>query len=284
MTVLPDGETSVTALLQQAIRAPGNPLRDYDWLALVDEALPGHDTDHQREQAARMARSQADLRAWATEAGLPEDHVEASAIYAVCSTSAEWPWEVTRGLARLIWWGYTFDAFIDQPALREEIKDLATFDHYIDAVIEGLSVHSTFHHKDLPPACIALRAALAHFVADLPTIWGSALGFRKQRYRHHHFLKELAAWIGTMAQESRWDFHLARQQKRQRCHPYTPIYKMAGGRLVCMQLRRSRRIWRVIPAVPGIMRSQASKPGDVWHASPMTSISTRATPPSNMSH
>jgi hypothetical protein len=124
------------------------------------------------------------------------------------------PWEATRSLARLIWWGYTFDAFVDQPELREEIKDLATLDRYIDAVIEGLSAHSTFQHHDLPHECIALRAALAHFVTDLPHTWGSALGFRKRRYRHHHFLKELAAWIGTMAQESRWDFHLAHRQKK----------------------------------------------------------------------
>src|SRR5579872_3178926 len=106
MTVLPDGETSATTLLQQAIHTPGNPLRDPDWIALVDAVLPGQETDRQREQAARMARSQDDLRAWAAEEGLPEDHIEASAIYAVCSTPADWPWEVTRGLARLIWWGY----------------------------------------------------------------------------------------------------------------------------------------------------------------------------------
>jgi hypothetical protein len=213
MTVLPGGETSATALLEQAIRTPGNPLHDFDWIALVEEALPGQKTDHQREQTARMARLQTDLRTWAAEEGLPEDHIEASAIYAVGSTPADWPWEVTRGLARLIWWGYTFDAFIDQPALRDTIKDLSTLNHYIDAVSHGLSIHSPPRQSDLPQACIALRAALAHFVADLPTFWGKGPGFRKQRYRHHHFLKELAAWIGTMAQESRWDFHLARRQK-----------------------------------------------------------------------
>ncbi len=208
MAALPDGEISATALLRRALHAPAKSLHDFDWIVLVDEALPGQATDRQREQTARMARAQADLRAWAAEEGLPQEHIEASAVYAAGSTPADWPWEVTRGLARLVWWGYTFDSFVDQPALRESIKDLATFDRYIDAIIQGISGQAATYRDGIPQECIALRASLAHFVAELPTFWGQAAGTR--HLRHRRFRKELAAWIATMAQEARWDFHLSR--------------------------------------------------------------------------
>jgi len=89
------------------------PAPTFDWRALVAQTQPGDATPSQRAQAARLQAAITELSAWAEQFGLLIAYVKPSAMFAVVCTAPDTSADLTRSLARLILWYYSFDTTLD---------------------------------------------------------------------------------------------------------------------------------------------------------------------------
>ncbi|HUY79799.1 MAG TPA: terpene synthase family protein [Ktedonobacterales bacterium] len=109
----------------------------FDWRALVARSQPGDATTSQRAQAARLGAATAELTTWAEQFGLLTAYVRPSAMFAVVCTPPDAPDDLTRSLAQLILWYYSFDTTLDSQPL-ERIGDPAWVDAMISASVAPL--------------------------------------------------------------------------------------------------------------------------------------------------
>ncbi len=273
MTALPDGESSAIAALRKAVgmRAPSV----FDWRALVERAQPGDQTPRQRQQRDRLARVQAELSAWAGGWRIAPGHIEASAVFAVGATPPEIPWGQVSALARMIFWVYSIDTVIDDPAIRANRGEsaiseaLATFDAYLATL---LTPAAAWFPRDswpqvglrLPAAidgggphaveCEDLARALADLLRHLPDCWAALpASWGRDGYRRAHMARELVTCLTTMRQEFVWDCQPASML------PDVAAYLANGKRSIGVYLitalaggfeRDPRRAWgRALPAI-----------------------------------
>jgi Terpene synthase family 2, C-terminal metal binding len=111
-TKLVNQANSVMERLQE-IPSTQNTFADFPWQSMAREVQPGTDTPMQRAQMTRLVAIRSHLHDWLEKWNVPTWHEEASAFFAVVSTSPEADQRQTQIVASVIAWIYTFDTYFD---------------------------------------------------------------------------------------------------------------------------------------------------------------------------
>lgn len=212
--------TSRVTLVTAPPAAPrdSQPTPPFDWQALVARSQPGDANARQRAQASRLRATTDGLTTWANQFGLLTAFVRPSAMFAVVCTSPDAPDDLTRSVARLILWYYTFDSTLDSQPL-ERIGDTAWVDATINASILPvladlrLSVarrlvwlaDAVLNDTTTPPMSGRLSAALADWLATTFGAWEPlAPDLLVQAFWRQTVAEQLVDAATAMRQELMW--------------------------------------------------------------------------------
>jgi hypothetical protein len=231
MPNLPGGETNILASLSRFATAGASArVEDYDWGALVASSMIGKDTERQRIQLKRFKDVCAGLQGWLQRLGLPSEHMQESAFYAVVAT----PPETTRHeqalvFSQLIAWIYEIDDFMDSD-IPERLRNIADAEaaRSLDSALARVfaPLHATLDAEEflrLHPFAseaqtqteYAREPALIRSLEDLfdrlPTTWEhlAPRASLSSRYRERLVASQLVACVRGMRHEFWWNRRLA---------------------------------------------------------------------------
>ncbi len=273
MPTLPERATSILAVLSHA--APDAPLPlsspdspSFDWQALVQEKKPGARTDTQRQQAQRVQRVRAALQDWAESLGLPFEHVEESALYAVVSTDPTTPDTRALALGMIVLWIYLLDDYLDRRDVATlasssfAAADLATLDRDLRAMLSPLAGAAGWPspRRTGAPAqgshdAARLARALAAVLDALAAEWARLPGGRwRLRVRRALVARHIAECVSAMRHELLWNVAYARQRRGTAALPAFDDYLRNGTVSIGM------------PAVAAAAASLEDRPRHAWRA------------------
>jgi hypothetical protein len=239
MPTLPERATSILAVLahntmEQA--SPPSAASSFDWQTLVAEKKPGSKTESQRQQALRVRGILSDLQAWAQQRGLPSEHVEESAFYAVVSTHPATPDSRALVLATVVFWIYLLDDFLDRRDIASLVSSapggvgLAELDRDLGTILAPLEFDRAAvslwrerppQHRPLAgnadsrpsPDAQRLARTLMDILAALEAEWAHMPGaWRWRRVRRALVARHFAACAVAMRQELLWNAAFARER------------------------------------------------------------------------
>ena len=221
MISLPDGVPSVATAL--AATPPSSPAATplFDWQSLVWDARPGTVTEAQRHQATRVANLHDTLHEWMHGYGLPDDHLAASEVLAVGTTSPHMSEAQTLLVAQMIIWISVLDEVLDTQDLSAP-QALAQCDSDVYAVLQPLLSRGTQNLIATPTVgashlAVNLASALRDFLDRLPN----------GDMRRQLIESTLVDCIRAMQHEITWSFHWIHQRNMATVPSLTTYLKVA---------------------------------------------------------